>query len=151
MATTAKKALDGTVLDRLYKVIESRRGADPAVSNTARLFAKGTEKIAQKLGEEAVETVIEGVRGRKKDLALESADLLYHLLVLWADRSLKPDAVSGRPGGAKASPAWLPRRAARTTTEQMTTGPKGAATDELRSEQRLRQDPARRDPLQEGA
>jgi phosphoribosyl-ATP pyrophosphohydrolase len=93
MATTAKKSLDGTVLDRLYKVIESRRGADPAVSNTARLFAKGTEKIAQKLGEEAVETVIEGVRGRKKDLALESADLLYHLLVLWADRSQKPDAV----------------------------------------------------------
>ena len=41
MATTAKKTLDGTVLDRLYKVIESRRGADPAVSNTARLFAKG--------------------------------------------------------------------------------------------------------------
>jgi phosphoribosyl-ATP pyrophosphohydrolase len=90
---SAKKALDGTVLDRLYKVIESRRGADPAVSNTARLFAKGTEKIAQKVGEEAVETLIEGVRGRKKDLALESADLLYHLLVLWADRSLKPDAV----------------------------------------------------------
>ena len=57
---TAKKALDGTVLDRLYKVIESRRGADPSVSNTARLFAKGTEKIAQKLGEEAVETLIEG-------------------------------------------------------------------------------------------
>src|SRR5882724_9706155 len=85
--------LDGGILDRLYKVIESRRGADPAVSNTARLFAKGTEKIAQKVGEEAVETVIEGVRGRKKDLALESADLLYHLLVLWADRSLKPDAV----------------------------------------------------------
>src|SRR5215475_12939525 len=89
----AKRVLDGTVLDRLYKVIESRRGADPSVSNTARLFAKGTEKIAQKVGEEAVETLIEGVRGRKKDLALESADLLYHLLVLWADRSLKPEAV----------------------------------------------------------
>ncbi|MGE3232038.1 MAG: phosphoribosyl-ATP diphosphatase, partial [Hyphomicrobium sp.] len=71
-------------------VIESRRGADPATSNTARLFAKGTDKIAQKLGEEAVEAVIEGVRGRKKDLALESADLLYHLLVLWADRGVKP-------------------------------------------------------------
>ena len=82
--------LDATILDRLYKVIESRRGADPTKSNTARLFAKGTDKIAQKLGEEAVETVIEGVRGRKKDLALESADLLYHLLVLWADRGLKP-------------------------------------------------------------
>jgi phosphoribosyl-ATP pyrophosphohydrolase len=85
--------LDATILDRLYKVIESRKGADPSKSNTARLFAKGTDKIAQKLGEEAVETVIEGVRGRKKDLALESADLLYHLLVLWADRGLKPGEV----------------------------------------------------------
>jgi phosphoribosyl-ATP pyrophosphohydrolase len=85
--------LNATILDRLYKVIESRRGADPTKSNTARLFAKGTDKIAQKLGEEAVETVIEGVRGRKKDLALESADLLYHLLVLWADRGLKPQDV----------------------------------------------------------
>jgi phosphoribosyl-ATP pyrophosphohydrolase len=90
---SVKKSIDGTILDRLYKVIESRRGADPAVSNTARLFAKGTDKIAQKVGEEAVETLIEGVRGRKKDLAAESADLLYHLLVLWADRGLKPDAV----------------------------------------------------------
>lgn len=87
--------LDATILDRLYKVIESRKGADPTKSNTARLFAKGTDKIAQKLGEEAVETVIEGVRGRKKDLALESADLLYHLLVLWADRGLKPAEVWG--------------------------------------------------------
>lgn len=95
MSNGTKKALDGTVLDRLYKVIESRRGADPAVSSTARLFAKGTEKIAQKVGEEAVETLIEGVRGRKKDLAAESADLLYHLLVLWADRGLKPAAVWG--------------------------------------------------------
>ena len=90
---SVKKSIDGTILDRLYKVIESRRGADPAVSNTARLFAKGTDKIAQKLGEEAVETLIEGVRGRKKDLALESADLLYHLLVLWADRRLRPAEV----------------------------------------------------------
>src|SRR5262245_18687178 len=89
----AKKDLDGTVLDRLYKVIESRRGADPAISNTARLFAKGTEKIAQKVGEEAIETVIEGLKGKKKELAEESADLLYHLLVLWADRELKPAEV----------------------------------------------------------
>jgi phosphoribosyl-ATP pyrophosphohydrolase len=93
MSNGTKKALDGTVLDRLYKAIESRRGADPSVSNTARLFAKGTDKIAQKVGEEAVEAIIEGVRGRKKDLAAESADLLYHLLVLWADRDLKPDVV----------------------------------------------------------
>ncbi len=93
MGDTLTAALDATILDRLYRVIESRRGADPALSNTARLFAKGTSKIAQKLGEEAVETVIEGVRGRKAELAAESADLLYHLLVLWADRGLKPAEV----------------------------------------------------------
>ena len=81
---------DSSVLDRIYAVIESRRGTNPDTSNTARLFAKGTEKIAQKLGEEAVETVIEGIRGRKKELIAESADLLYHLLVLWADRGVKP-------------------------------------------------------------
>ncbi|MBX6321531.1 MAG: phosphoribosyl-ATP diphosphatase [Rhodospirillaceae bacterium] len=90
------------MLDRLYQVIESRRGADPAVSNTARLFARGTAKIAQKLGEEAVETVIEGIRGRKAELAAESADLLYHLLVLWADRGLEPvevwEALARRQG-----------------------------------------------------
>ncbi len=95
-------ALDGTILDRLYRVIESRRNADPAASNTARLFAKGTDKIAQKVGEEAIETVIEGVRGKKKELAAESADLLYHLLVLWCDRGLKPgdvwDALAKREG-----------------------------------------------------
>ena len=90
MPQDSPRALDATILDRLYKVIESRKAADPARSNTARLFAKGTEKIAQKLGEEAVETVIEGVRGKKKELAAESADLLYHLLVLWAHRELKP-------------------------------------------------------------
>ena len=93
MPQDGARSLDGTILDRLYKVVESRKGADPARSGTARLFAKGTEKIAQKLGEEAVETVIEGVRGKKKELAAESADLLYHLLVLWADRDLKPAEV----------------------------------------------------------
>ena len=93
MAHQGKYQLDALVLDRLYKVILSRRGGDPGKSNTARLFAKGTEKIAQKLGEEAVETVIEGIRGKKKELAGESADLLYHLLVLWADRGLRPEQV----------------------------------------------------------
>jgi phosphoribosyl-ATP pyrophosphohydrolase len=93
MPQDSARPLDASILDRLYKVIESRKGGDPSRSNTARLFAKGTEKIAQKLGEEAVETVIEGVRGKKKELAAESCDLLYHLLVLWADRDLKPAEV----------------------------------------------------------
>src|SRR5262249_13946868 len=58
----------GLILDRLYKVIESRRNGDPAVSHTAKLFQKGTRKIAQKVGEEAVEAVIEAVRGKRDRL-----------------------------------------------------------------------------------
>src|ERR1700704_994968 len=81
------------VLEDLYQVILSRRGADPAQSNTARLFAKGKKKIAQKLGEEAVETLIEGVKGDREGLIAESADLLYHLLVLWAALDVTPEEV----------------------------------------------------------
>jgi phosphoribosyl-ATP pyrophosphohydrolase len=81
------------VLERLYRVIESRRGASPETSHTAKLFSKGTDKIAQKLGEEAVETVIEAIRGKPKRIISESADLLYHLLVMWADRGIAPGEV----------------------------------------------------------
>jgi phosphoribosyl-ATP pyrophosphohydrolase len=84
---------DGSTLDRLFSVIESRRGADPASSYTAKLFAEGPAAIAKKLGEEAVEAVIEGVRGDGPRLVAESADLLYHLLVLWADRGVAPAEV----------------------------------------------------------
>ena len=84
---------EDNVLEQLYQVILSRRGADPAQSNTAKLFAKGKKKIAQKLGEEAVETLIEGVKGDKDGVIAESADLLYHLLVLWAAVDVKPDEV----------------------------------------------------------
>lgn len=89
----AQPILDGRVLDRLAEVIESRRDADPATSRTAKLFRRGTVKIAQKVGEEAVEAVIEAVGGDSEALAAESADLLYHLLVLWAARGLEPSAV----------------------------------------------------------
>jgi phosphoribosyl-ATP pyrophosphohydrolase len=84
----------GAALDRLWRVIESRRGADPQTSYTARLFARGRTKIAQKLGEEAVEAVIEGVRGDQKKLVGESADLLYHLFVMWADAGVSPSDVA---------------------------------------------------------
>jgi phosphoribosyl-ATP pyrophosphohydrolase len=84
----------GDALERLWRVIESRRGADPASSYTAKLFARGREKIAQKLGEEAVEAVIEGVKGDRKALVGESADLLYHLLVLWAETGIAPAQVA---------------------------------------------------------
>jgi phosphoribosyl-ATP pyrophosphohydrolase len=88
-----EQATAGHVLDRLYTVIESRRAADPAVSHTAKLFQKGTRKIAQKVGEEAVEAVIEAVRGKRERLIGESADLMYHLLVLWADARIHPNEV----------------------------------------------------------
>src|SRR6266403_4512598 len=84
----------GEALERLWRVIEARRGADPETSYTARLFARGNAKIAQKLGEEAVEAVIEGVRGDRAALVGESADLLYHLLVLWAALGVSPADVA---------------------------------------------------------
>jgi phosphoribosyl-ATP pyrophosphohydrolase len=84
----------GASLDRLWRVIEARRGADPQSSYTARLFSRGRCKIAQKLGEEAVEAVIEGIRGDCAKLVGESADLLYHLLVLWADTGVTPSDVA---------------------------------------------------------
>src|SRR5689334_10399764 len=84
----------GEALERLWRVIQSRRGADPATSYTAKLFARGREKIAQKLGEEAVEAVIEGVKGDRAALIGESADLLYHLLVLWAEAGMSPEDVA---------------------------------------------------------
>ncbi|MBM3556194.1 MAG: phosphoribosyl-ATP diphosphatase [Alphaproteobacteria bacterium] len=81
------------VVERLYQLILSRRGTDPEVSYTARLFAKGRRKIAQKVGEEAVEAVIAAVDESRKNLVGESADLLYHLLVLWADTGIAPGDV----------------------------------------------------------
>ena len=78
------------VLERLFLTIESRRGADPQTSYTAKLFSKGTQRIAQKVGEEAVETVIAAVAKDKEHVISESADLLYHLCVLWADAGVRP-------------------------------------------------------------
>lgn len=84
---------DATILNRLYKTIQSRKGGDPDASHTARLFTKGRGKIAKKLGEESVETIIAALTEDDDALAGESADLLYHLLVLWADRDLDPKQV----------------------------------------------------------
>lgn len=80
-------------LNELYRTLLSRKGADAHTSYTASLYAKGTAKIAQKVGEEAVETVIEAMKGDKEKIISESADLLFHLLVLWADRGVTPNDV----------------------------------------------------------
>jgi phosphoribosyl-ATP pyrophosphohydrolase len=92
-ATTAEAVPVEHVIDRLYAVIDSRKGADPDTSYTAKLFSRGRAQIAKKLGEEAVEALIEGIRGDRAKLVGESADLLYHLLTLWAAVNVKPQAV----------------------------------------------------------
>lgn len=79
---------DGTLM-RLAATIEARKGADPETSWTAKLLASGPEKAAQKFGEEAVEAVIEAVRGDREGLAAEAADVLYHLLVMLAARDVR--------------------------------------------------------------
>lgn len=84
---------DISVLNRLYDVVQSRKGTDPSVSHSARLLSRGTYKIAQKFGEEAVECLIEAVAGRKDLMIGESADVLYHLIVLWVDAGITPDLV----------------------------------------------------------
>jgi len=73
-----------TTLEQLESTINARRGADPSTSYVASLFARGMPKIAQKLGEEAVETVIAAMAGDPKAVASEAADLLFHLTVLLA-------------------------------------------------------------------
>ena len=81
------------ILDELYQVIKARKGADPETSYTARLFAAGDAKVAQKVGEEAIETVVAGLAESHGDLVYESADLLYHLLVFWAQKGVDPAEV----------------------------------------------------------
>lgn len=78
----------------LEETIRQRRSADPASSYVARMTAKGRAKIAQKLGEEAVETVIAAMAGDREEVVKESADLLFHLLILLADMELSLDDVS---------------------------------------------------------
>jgi phosphoribosyl-ATP pyrophosphohydrolase len=75
-------------LDALFDTIESRKSADPSSSWTAKLLASGPEKCAEKFGEEAVEAIIEAVKGDRAALTSEAADVLYHLLVMIAARDI---------------------------------------------------------------
>ena len=89
-------------LDDLYATILARKSADPDSSWTATLLAKGPEKCAEKFGEEAVEAIIEAVKGDKAALTDEAADVLYHLLVMLAARDVPladvMDVLSTRQG-----------------------------------------------------
>lgn len=86
--------MSDAILNQLFEIIEGRKSADPKESYVASLYAKGTAKIAQKLGEEAVETCIEAIQGDRQKIAEESADLIFHLMILWADAGLKPDDIT---------------------------------------------------------
>ncbi|PVX29800.1 phosphoribosyl-ATP diphosphatase [Sphingomonas pokkalii] len=81
------------LLDTLEQTIRDRRSGDPAASYVAKLTARGRAKIAQKLGEEATEAVIAAIQDDRDELVKESADLLFHLLVLLADMGLGLDDV----------------------------------------------------------
>ena len=81
------------VLDRLHGTIVSRRSADPAKSYTAKLLSEGVERCAKKFGEEALETALAAMKGDQAAIAAESADVLYHLMVLWAACGVEPAAV----------------------------------------------------------
>lgn len=82
-----------SILHDLATTIEARKGADPEGSWTAKLLAKGPEKCAEKFGEEAIEAIIEAVKGDQVKLTSEAADVLYHLLVMLAARDVALDDV----------------------------------------------------------
>lgn len=95
-------------LDRLAATIQDRKGADPSESYTAKLLSEGVDRSAKKFGEEAVETVIAAIQGDKDGLAAESADLIYHWLVLLARNGVTLDDVA----------SWLESREGRSGLEE---------------------------------
>lgn len=86
-------AKDMEILQKLYDVVLERRKADPDESYVAKRFKQGSAKIAQKFGEEAVETVIAAMQKDRKEVVSESADMIFHWLLLLADAGVKPEEV----------------------------------------------------------
>jgi phosphoribosyl-ATP pyrophosphohydrolase len=93
MSSDKTGEVDARVLEHLFKVIESRKSASPDASYTAKLLAGGALAIGAKITEEAGETVLAALGEGNESLAAESADLIYHLLVLWAEAGLNPEQV----------------------------------------------------------
>ena len=80
-------------VDRLYEAVLTARAQNPAYSRTARLFQGGVEKMAKKLGEEAIEVGIAALQARRGEVVAESADVIYQLCVLWAECGVTPGDV----------------------------------------------------------
>lgn len=92
----APAASDWGFLYQLEQLLASRKSADPASSYTAKLYASGTKRIAQKVGEEGVETALAATVNDREELTNEASDLMYHLLVLLQDQELDLSKVIGR-------------------------------------------------------
>ncbi|MDB5458490.1 MAG: phosphoribosyl-ATP pyrophosphatase [Caulobacteraceae bacterium] len=101
-------------LDRLQATIAARKGADPGSSYTAKLLHEGPERAAKKFGEEAVETVIAAIKGNPEELASESADVIYHWLVLLAGAGVSLDQVAAKLE-AREGTSGLAEKAGRST------------------------------------
>lgn len=82
-------------VDRLYEAVLQARAQSPLFSRTAKLFQGGVEKMAKKLGEEAIEVGIAALQDKRREVVEESADVLYQLCVLWAQCGVTPDDVRG--------------------------------------------------------
>ena len=95
------KARNGGIIDELFDVIEQRKGGDPESSYVARTVARGREHVAKKVGEEGVEVALAGALGDRKGVVSESADLLFHLLILWSDAGVRPADVLGELAGRR--------------------------------------------------
>jgi phosphoribosyl-ATP pyrophosphohydrolase len=80
-------------LDRLFVAVLEARGRNPSVSRTAKLFRDGVHKMAKKLAEEAIEVGLDAVQMNRESVVLESADMLYHLAVVWAECGVSPSDV----------------------------------------------------------
>ena len=87
------KARGKNIIDELYGVIESRKGGDPGSSYVARTVSRGRGHVAKKVGEEGVEVALAGALDDREGIVSESADLLFHLLVLWSDAGVAPAEV----------------------------------------------------------
>lgn len=83
----------GDSVERLYQQVIAAKGGDPAVSRTAKLMRAGRSKMAKKLAEEAIEVVIDAMNGERDAVIHESADLVYNLVVLWAEAGVRPQDV----------------------------------------------------------
>lgn len=92
---SGEKAYDSRIIDELYEVIKSRKEHPVEGSYTCKLFTGGMERIAKKVGEEAAEVIIAGMKGIKSEIRYESADLIYHLLVLLADSGMTTGELYG--------------------------------------------------------